>query len=460
VQGEGKVDFLSKLAKNLKFYKKIDIFSILGFLIGIFIAVSCIDINIDKESAYIVKINGSKIGVVKGIETYKNVLNSIKETDGETPLNSISYERVNFLKTNFLSEKELEYNIREKLGLKAKVYSIKINGEEIAKVKYYEDYQSLLDKIKKYYYPKVQGDVKIISATIKENIEAVETFDYYKNTMDTDDILQKIADGQMLTYEYEVKQGDTVWDISLKNDISIEDIKLANPDINIDKIQIGQKIKFIKKKPYVNVEIVAMINAKEEIPYDTKKIIDKSLKQGIEKVKEEGQNGLAYVEKKVYILNDDVIQEDVLSSKVLKEPKDEILIVGGKKTSSSYMAFGGFIRPSRGRITSRFGYRWGRMHEGVDIAAPTGTPIYAAASGKVIYAGWKSGYGKCVILKHGDGYHTVYGHASKIYVSIGEYVDRGQKIAAVGSTGRSTGPHLHFEVRKNGVPKNPLKYIR
>ncbi|WDU82785.1 hypothetical protein [Caloramator sp. Dgby_cultured_2] len=134
--------------------------------------------------------------MVKGIETYKNVLNSIKETDGESPLNSISYERVNFLKTNFLSEKELEYNIREKLGLKAKVYSIKINGEEIAKVKYYEDYQSLLDKIKKYYYPKVQGDVKIISATIKENIEAVETFDYYKNTMDTDDILQKLQMGK------------------------------------------------------------------------------------------------------------------------------------------------------------------------------------------------------------------------------------------------------------------------
>jgi murein DD-endopeptidase MepM/ murein hydrolase activator NlpD len=118
----------------------------------------------------------------------------------------------------------------------------------------------------------------------------------------------------------------------------------------------------------------------------------------------------------------------------------------------------GFIWPVSGPITSGFGWRWGRMHEGIDIGAACGTPIHAAASGTVIYSGWMSGYGNFVIIDHGNGLATAYGHQSAIYVSGGS-VSQGQVIGAVGSTGHSTGCHLHFEVRVNGTPVNPLNYL-
>jgi murein DD-endopeptidase MepM/ murein hydrolase activator NlpD len=118
----------------------------------------------------------------------------------------------------------------------------------------------------------------------------------------------------------------------------------------------------------------------------------------------------------------------------------------------------GFIWPVSGPITSGFGWRWGRMHEGIDIGAACGTPIHAAASGTVIFSGWMSGYGNFVIIDHGGGLATAYGHQSAIYVSGGS-VSQGQVIGAVGSTGHSTGCHLHFEVRVNGTPVNPLNYL-
>lgn len=122
---------------------------------------------------------------------------------------------------------------------------------------------------------------------------------------------------------------------------------------------------------------------------------------------------------------------------------------------------GRFLSPASGRVASGFGYRihpitrTRRMHSGVDIAAPTGTPIRAAAAGVVITAGWMNGYGNTVVIDHGGGISTLYGHCSRLFVSSGQRVAAGQRIAAVGSTGFSTGPHLHFEKRVNGRPVNP-----
>ena len=126
-------------------------------------------------------------------------------------------------------------------------------------------------------------------------------------------------------------------------------------------------------------------------------------------------------------------------------------------SSGSGVSSSGFIWPVNGVVTSGFGMRWGRMHEGIDIAAPCGTAIRAAASGSIIFAGWMDGYGNIVVIDHGNGLATAYAHQSAIYAGGG--VSQGQTIGAVGSTGHSTGCHLHFEVRVNGSPVDPMGYL-
>ena len=126
---------------------------------------------------------------------------------------------------------------------------------------------------------------------------------------------------------------------------------------------------------------------------------------------------------------------------------------------SSTPSASGFIWPVSGPVVSGFGMRWGRMHTGIDIGAPYGTPIHAAAAGTVIYSGWMSGYGNLVFIDHGGGISTGYAHQSSIAAANGAHVAQGQVIGYVGCTGHCFGPHLHFEVRVNGTPVDPLGYL-
>jgi murein DD-endopeptidase MepM/ murein hydrolase activator NlpD len=146
--------------------------------------------------------------------------------------------------------------------------------------------------------------------------------------------------------------------------------------------------------------------------------------------------------------------------------RDRSLIPGGPGNFAAPPLGSGQLQvPASGPVTSPFGFRYhpvlgrGRLHAGLDIGAPTGTPIYAAEAGIVVTAGRNGGYGNCVIIDHGGGLSTLYGHASELYVTPGQSVQRSQSIAAVGSTGLSTGPHLHFEVRRNGEPTDPAPYL-
>jgi murein DD-endopeptidase MepM/ murein hydrolase activator NlpD len=118
-----------------------------------------------------------------------------------------------------------------------------------------------------------------------------------------------------------------------------------------------------------------------------------------------------------------------------------------------------FIWPAKAPITSYFGRRWGRAHTGVDIDAAYGAPIVAAQAGTVTLAGWKNGYGNTVIIDHGHGISTLYGHQSKLVVRTGQHVDQGQQIGNVGATGHVTAAHLHYEVLLGGVPRNPMPWL-
>jgi len=132
---------------------------------------------------------------------------------------------------------------------------------------------------------------------------------------------------------------------------------------------------------------------------------------------------------------------------------------GGDIASDGRVSGAGLIWPVRGPVTSGFGYRWGRMHAGIDIGAGTGVPIKAAKGGVVTFSGTMSGYGNVIIISHGGGFTTLYAHQSRLGVGDGASVSQGQVIGYVGSTGRSTGPHLHFETRVNGNAQDPRRYL-
>lgn len=195
------------------------------------------------------------------------------------------------------------------------------------------------------------------------------------------------------------------------------------------------------------------------VPFETVYEEDSSMYEGEKKVKTEGVDGTSRVTAKIYRVNGEEIARDILAEVETEAPVDQVILVGTKEKPSSAPT-GDFIMPASGRLSSGFGARWGRTHQGIDIAGSYGSNIVAADGGTVIYAGYNSGgYGYLVKIDHGNGYQTYYGHNSRLLVSVGDKVAQGTVIAKMGSTGRSTGNHCHFEIRKNGVAVNPLSYL-
>lgn len=189
--------------------------------------------------------------------------------------------------------------------------------------------------------------------------------------------------------------------------------------------------------------------------------------EGLKEKKSSNKDKIAYIEKysteMVELTNKDTAISKLYVEPVVEKPK---YVSSGYANTSQTVNTGSkvkigvsLIRPVSGTITSRFGRRGRGTHTGLDIAAPTGTTIKAAASGKVTFSGPKGSYGNMVIITHADGTQTYYAHCNTLSVKAGQSVSQGQKIATVGSTGNSTGPHLHLEVRVKGVAQNPQNYI-
>lgn len=204
---------------------------------------------------------------------------------------------------------------------------------------------------------------------------------------------------------------------------------------------------------------------KEKIPYTIKEVSMPSKSVGYRQVTTVGKNGVSQKSVQIEMLNGKVLKKTLLSETVVTEPVEQVVTVGtGKKyiskNENTIVSNSGFICPlAKGSFVISSYWGDGRNHKAMDFAASYGTPIYASAGGKVVYAGWANDYGYNIIIDHGNGLRTRYAHASKLYVSQGQTVDRGQTIAAVGSTGNSTGNHLHFEVIVNGTRVNPAPYI-
>ncbi|MBQ0084568.1 MAG: peptidoglycan DD-metalloendopeptidase family protein [Clostridiales bacterium] len=202
-----------------------------------------------------------------------------------------------------------------------------------------------------------------------------------------------------------------------------------------------------------------------EIPYLTSYTRSDKLEIGDKVIKQRGVNGITKTEKRIVVENGKTVEEKVVSQKTTKKAVTEKILVGNGYFSGLDSHSGLFL-PVEGKLVSGFGVRSdpftkeAAMHTGLDISAPMGTEIMAAADGKVVKASdTNNGYGNCVIIEHYDGYRTLYGHCSELLVEVGDYVSAGEVIALVGSTGRSTGPHLHFSIIIDGVFTDPSVYF-
>lgn len=199
------------------------------------------------------------------------------------------------------------------------------------------------------------------------------------------------------------------------------------------------------------------------LEYNTKKIFTDSLRDGVTKVVSKGYNGEGEETYQLVSIDGIVSERETLSVDVTVAPADEVVRVGTSSNGKEVASIGTFQKPYDGIITSYVGPRWGRTHNGIDIVADgrpcKGDPAYAAADGVVVRADWYGGYGNCVIIDHGDGIQTLYAHFSELSVQVGDVVKAGDEVGKIGSTGNSTGPHLHFEVHVDGEIVNPLIFV-
>lgn len=301
----------------------------------------------------------------------------------------------------------------------------------------------------------------ILSAT-KGNVSAYElnvsgrSFGYVNSDEKVNNVLKLVADKYI--EELDIEKGDV---ISAEVECKIE---LKETTVDIDRLKTQDEISdeiyetSISEDDLMNIDIKVQETVKEVIPQDTIIINDDTMYLG-QVVEEPGETGTKVVVKEVVYTNGEVSDTVVLEEEVLLSPKNTVIHKGSKNPYDDGVAF--LSRPTRGGFTtSDYGERWESFHKGMDIAGNVGEDVMAAIDGEVTYAQYNDGgYGNLIMVQHPDEMVTYYAHLSDIYVSVGDTVTKGDVIGAVGNTGFSTGPHLHFELRANGEPVNPAEYL-
>ncbi len=241
--------------------------------------------------------------------------------------------------------------------------------------------------------------------------------------------------------------------------MSVDELVASNPDADIDHLKIGSTLNLYELKPYVHVSLTERVATTENIDYSIVYEETSTLYKGEIKVKTPGVYGKREVTKEIVKENGAVVSTTEIASTVISQPSTQVNLKG-TKSLATLVGTGSFVSPmGHLEISSAYGSRGGGRHNGIDFRNPKGTPIYAVDDGVVTTASYKGSLGNIVKLSHGNGVETWYAHCDKMLVSVGTVVTKGQQIATVGITGRATGYHLHFEVRKNGVPQNPVNYL-
>ena len=417
-------------------------------------------------TSYAVTVNGESVGVVADRSVVDEAIQEV-EARGSSLLGydyqvdaDPNYQFALTLKSEITDQKDIKdffYDQLDEDSEHLRQCEVLVDGRSIGVVKDEDALNDMLADLKNQYITE-----NTVEAGFVENL----TVDYVygvSELLTAEEMRAALEENTTGETTYTVESGDTFNAIAYANDMAVSDLKALNPDVNINRLMIGQVLNVKELIPTLSVQTREHQIYNQEIECPVETVEDSSIYQGSSKILTQGTPGLALVEANVTYVNGYEKERQVISSQTLEEPTTTVKAIGTKprpKTAST----GKYGWPISGRITSYFGGRkiFGSYsyHSGIDISASYGAAIKAADGGTVTFSGTKGSYGKLVIITHDNGTKTYYAHNSSLLVSSGQKVYKGQQIAKAGSTGRSTGVHCHFEVRVNGSAVNPLNYLR
>ena len=417
-------------------------------------------------TSYAVTLDGDPVGVVADQSVVDQAIQEV-EAEGSSLLGydyqvqgDLDYKFALTLKTDITRDEEIEdyfYQQLNEVSDHLKKCQVSVDGQVIGVVKDEDTLNDMLEELKNKYVNENTVEAGFVEDLTIDYVYAVDT------VMTTDEMRQALEANSTGETTYTVQKGDTFNAIAYANDMSVSDLKALNPDTDINRLMIGDVLNVKELIPVLSVQTVEHQVYTQSIDCPVETVEDSSMYKGTSKILTQGEPGEAQIEANVTYVNGYEREREILSNTTLREPTTTIKAVGTKekpKTAST----GSFSWPIRGKINSYFGGRYifgsYSYHSGIDIAASYGAAIKAADGGTVTFAGYKGSYGYLVIIRHDNGTQTYYGHNSKLLVSAGQKVYKGQQIAKAGSTGRSTGTHCHFEVRINGKAVNPLNYLK
>ena len=417
--------------------------------------------------SYVVNVDGVDLGVVAEQADFWQVVSLVEarassilgynyHLDGEITFRPALTERGQFPDTaNF------ETYLFNQIGDVMKSYVLSVDGTVIGAANTRAEIDHLLDQVKA---PYLNEDT--VSSTFLSDIQITHAYTPSSVEQNQDRMLEALTANTTGDTTYTVEAGDTFMALAFSNDMTMEEMEALNPEVDINKLMIGQELTVKETIPVLSVQTVEHITYSEPVECPVEEVEDSSMYQGESKILQAGVPGESLVTADVTYINGRETERTVTNTTVISEPTTKVVAVGTMERPT-WLPTGRFIWPVSGHITSGFGGRsiFGSYsyHGGIDIAAAYGTAIAAADGGTVTFAGKATGsywsYGNLVIVDHGNGKQTYYAHCSSILVSAGDKVYQGQTIARVGSTGRSTGNHCHFEVKVNGTSQNPFQYL-
>lgn len=417
--------------------------------------------------AYEVYFNGEKIALVKDTDDFNQALSSV---DREIAIwyrnKNITFDKdVSFKKIRLTNDDDIKSvsQLKEEIYLSGLDLSIMgsaiiIDDQEVVYLSSANQAEEVIEKVIKTFI-NVEDTEKLLKYDIKENYSIIDKKIQYEKLKKVDQAVTFILHGTDEIVEYSVESGDTTWDIATSRGLSINEIELANPDKNINRLHKGETLNLTVSKPFFTVSVVKEVMYNEKISFGTTYVNDSSLYVGQSKIKESGKYGTKEITAKITYDNGIEINREIKNEKTIKEPKNQI-VVKGTKALPAVIGTGNYVIPAGGRITA---YNKPGSHSGgraLDIANSSAPSVYAADAGVIKSVKYDAnGYGKYIIIDHGGGYSTLYAHLSKAYVSTGQRVSQGQSIGKMGNTGYSTGTHLHFEVRYNNSRQVLSKYF-